>query len=119
MRVVVVDPSRTVLKFVQRMLEAGGHDVCALTDGEAALAYIKNDLQAGALITSAELSPMSGLELCWETRLLASGQRPIYILLMSSNYERHTLVEALDAGADDFIGKPPIPEELHARLRAA
>jgi CheY-like chemotaxis protein len=43
MRVVVVDPSRTVLKFVQRMLETGGHETCAFVDGEAALAYIRSD----------------------------------------------------------------------------
>ncbi|MEA2939415.1 MAG: hypothetical protein QOC56_2919 [Alphaproteobacteria bacterium] len=119
MRVVVVDPSRTVLKFVTRMLEAGDHQARPFVEGRAALAHIKTDPEVGALITSAELLSMSGLELCWETRLIASGRRPIYIILMSSNQERRNLVEALDSGADDFIGKPPIPEELHARLRAA
>jgi two-component system cell cycle response regulator len=119
MRVVVVDPSRTVLKFVSRMLEARDHDVCAFVDGHAALAHIKSDPDVEALITSAELLSMSGVELCWETRLLSSGRRPIYILLMSSNQDRRNLIEALDCGADDFIGKPPAPEELYARLRAA
>jgi two-component system cell cycle response regulator len=38
---------------------------------------------------------------------------------MSSNQERRNLIEALDSGADDFIGKPPVAEELYARLRAA
>ena len=119
MRVVVVDPSRTVLKFVTRMLESGGHEARPFVDGRAALVHIQSDPEVGALITSAELGSMSGLELCWETRLLAKGRRPIYIILMSANQERGSLVEALDSGADDFIGKPPIPEELHARLRAA
>ncbi len=118
MRVVVVDPSRTVLKFVSRMLQARDHDVTCFVDGKAALQHIKSDPQIGALITSAQLLTMSGLELCWEARL-AAGRRPIYIILMSSNQERGNLVEALDSGADDFIGKPPIPEELYARLRAA
>jgi len=39
--------------------------------------------------------------------------------MMSSKYDQRTLVEALDSGADDFIGKPPLAEELYARLRAA
>jgi two-component system, cell cycle response regulator len=43
----------------------------------------------------------------------------IYVILMSSSQDRHTLIEALDSGADDFIGKPPVAEELYARLRAA
>jgi two-component system cell cycle response regulator len=119
MRVVLVDPSRTVLKLVGRMLEARGHEVCAFTDGQAALDRIKSDLSVGALITSAELVSMSGMELCWEARLLATCNRQIYVILMSSSQDRHTLTEALDSGADDYIGKPPIAEELYARLRAA
>jgi two-component system cell cycle response regulator len=119
MRVVLVDPSRTVLKLVGRMLEARGHEVRAFTDGQAALDCIRLDLSVGALITSAELNSMSGMELCWEARLLATCNRQIYVILMSSNQDRHTLIEALDSGADDYIGKPPIAEELYARLRAA
>src|SRR6266705_2073703 len=119
MRVVLVDPSRTVLKFVGRLLEAREHEVRAFTDGRAALAYIRSDSGVGALVTSAELTSMSGMELCWEVRLLAMAGRPIYVILMSSSEDRHKLIEALDSGADDYIGKPPIAEELYARLRAA
>jgi diguanylate cyclase (GGDEF)-like protein len=119
MRVALVDPSRTVLKFVGRLLEARDHEVRAFTDGEAALDCIRSDLKVGALITSAELISMSGIELCWETRLLASCDRQIYVIMMSSNQDQHKLIEALDSGADDYIGKPPVAEELYARLRAA
>jgi len=38
--------------------------------------------------------------------------------MMSSQYDQRSLIEALDSGADDFIGKPPSAEELGARLRA-
>jgi two-component system cell cycle response regulator len=41
------------------------------------------------------------------------------VLMMSSQYDQRSLIEALDSGADDFIGKPPLAEELYARLRAA
>src|SRR5947207_159477 len=119
MRVVLVDPSRTVLKFVSRLLEARDHEVRPFTDGQAALDYIKSDLSVGALISSSELLTMSGIELCWEARALTTHNRQIYLLLMSSNQDRHKLIEALDSGADDYIGKPPAPEELYARLRAA
>jgi diguanylate cyclase (GGDEF)-like protein len=119
MRVVLVDPSRTVLKFVSRLLEARGDEVRPFIDGRLALDYIKQDLFVDALITSAEPLSITGLELCWETRLLAGDRRAIYVILMSSNQERRNLIEALDSGADDFIGKPPVAEELYARLRAA
>jgi two-component system cell cycle response regulator len=119
MRVVLVDPSRSVLNSVSRLLEARGHDVRPFTDEGEALDCIRLDLEVDALITNAELTTMSGLEVCWEARLLTTTRRQIYVILMSSNYDRNSLAEALDSGADDFIGKPPVAEELYARLRAA
>src|SRR5262249_56402924 len=56
---------------------------------------------------------------CGQAGLPASSYRPIYVILMSSHDGRKTLVEGLDSGADDFIAKPPLAEELYARLRAA
>jgi len=119
MRVVLVDPSRTVLKYLTHALEAQRHDVRSFTDAAEALQYIRLNHLVDALITSAQLPSISGRELCLEVRRVAGGRRPIYILLMSSSDERRNLVEALDHGADDFISKPPITEELYARLRAA
>jgi two-component system cell cycle response regulator len=119
MRIALVDPSRTTRLIVTRMLEAGSHQVLPFADEREALARIRADAGIEALITSAELVHMSGVELCWETRLLATSRRPIYVLMMSSQYDQRSLIEALDSGADDFIGKPPLAEELYARLRAA
>jgi two-component system cell cycle response regulator len=119
MRVVLVDPSRTVLKCLTRTLVTQGHDVHPFTDSAEALEYVKLNHFVDALITNAHLSPISGRELCLEVRRVASCRRPIYILLMSSSDEHRNLIEALDNGADDFISKPPNPEELYARLRAA
>jgi len=119
MRVVLVDASRIVLKIITQLLEARGHAVHSFIDAPEALKHIRGDARIDALITSAELPSMSGLEMCWETRLLSTCRRPIYVILMSSNYDRHKLTEALDSGADDFISKPPAPDELYARLRAA
>src|SRR5439155_1735602 len=122
MRVVVVDPSRTVLKFIARLLATRNHEVRTFVAAREALECVRSDLSVGALITSDELLPMSemsGIELCWEARLLATCRRPIYIILMSCDRDRKKLIEALDSGADDFIGKPPVAEELYARLRSA
>jgi two-component system cell cycle response regulator len=119
MHVALVDSSRTVLKLVSRLLEARSHQVHPFTDPYAALEHIKTHREVDALITSAELLSMSGIELCWEARLIASANRPLYVILMSSSRDRHRVGEALDSGADDFISKPPVPEELYARLRAA
>ena len=79
MRVVVVDPSRTVLKAVTRLLENAGHSVAAFVDAREALDYIKSDREVSAPLTSAQLNSMSGLELCWETRMLSGpGAHDLY-----------------------------------------
>jgi two-component system cell cycle response regulator len=119
MRIALVEPSRTTRLIVGRMLAARGHEVLPFSDELEALSQIKADHSIDALITSAELKAISGLELCWETRLVATCRRPIYVLMMSTQYDQRSLIEALDSGADDFIGKPPLAEELYARLRAA
>src|SRR5437764_3734703 len=119
MRVVLVDPSRTMRLFGTRLLAARDHAVLPFADGPEALACMREHLDVAALITSGELGTMSGLELCWETRVLAGRDRPIYVILMSSSIDKSRLGETLDSGADDFISKPPVPDELYARLRAA
>jgi len=119
MRIVLVEPGRTARHIVTDLIQQGGDEVCAFSDGDEALTNIANDPEVRALITSAELASMSGIELCKQARALAGAQRPLYILLMSSNDEHNMLVRALDNGADDFIHKPPIAAELRARLKVA
>jgi two-component system cell cycle response regulator len=119
MRVVLVEPSSTAADYVGRMLAARHHKVRAFADGHEALACIKSDQNVGAVITAAEPHSISGLELCWETRLVAGSQRPIYVILMSASTSEDRLAVALDHGADDILNNPPAAEELYARLRAA
>lgn len=119
MRVVLVEASRPSADVVGQMLAARHHEVCTFADGQEALACIKSDPNVGALITGAEPKSISGLELCWETRLVAGNQRPIYVILMSESTTEDRLAVALDHGADDILKKPPGADELYARLRAA
>ena len=88
MRIALVDPSRTTRLIVARMLEARGHEVVPFADELEALVQIRTDPCIQALITSAELKHISGVELCWETRLLATCRRPIYVLMMSGEYDQ-------------------------------
>ncbi|MFF8801823.1 MULTISPECIES: diguanylate cyclase [unclassified Methylobacterium] len=119
MHIVIVDSSRVVLRIVAGMLEPRGHVVSQFTDSTEALTYVAENPKVRALITSLEVRPLSGLELCWSARLLAESSRPLSIIAMSSARNARNLAEALDSGADDFIDKPPGAEELQARLRAA
>jgi two-component system cell cycle response regulator len=117
--IALVDSSRAVHAALGQLLAARGHRVSPFTNPCAALARIASDDTLEAVITSAELSPISGMELCWEARLLAANQRPLYIMLMTSHADEKTMIECLDMGADEIIAKPPSKRELFARLRVA
>lgn len=57
--------------------------------------------------------------MCASARELTGSRRALHIILMSASDDYALAVSALDNGADDFIHKPPNPEELRARLRLA
>ncbi len=119
MRIVLVDPSRTVRRIVTDLVQQWQFEVRSFSDGAEALACIQQDESVRVLITSAELPSMSGVQLCGRVCAFFGNRRPLYIIMMSSIDEYTKCVQALDNGADDFIRKPPITEELHARLPTA
>jgi two-component system cell cycle response regulator len=108
-----------VRRIVTDLVQQWQYEVFSFSDGAEALACIQQDDSVRVLITSAELPTMSGVELCVQTRAFLDNRRPLYIIMMSSNNDYTKCVQALDNGADDFIRKPPIAEELCARLRTA
>jgi two-component system, cell cycle response regulator len=101
------------------LIAEGGHDVVAYADGLEALACIAEDGTVRALITSTQPLNISGIELCAAARKLSGTRRALHVILMSSTDDYYLAISALDNGADDFIHKPPIPDELRARLRLA
>ena len=119
MHAIVVDPSRVVLKLISQLLADRGDRVSQFVDSHAALRCIKADSTVDLLITSLEVQPIAGLELCWEARVAISAGRPLYIIVMSSLRDEQKLAEALDCGADDLIAKPVRKVELNARIRMA
>lgn len=119
MHVVIVDPSRVVQQKLAVELEAAGCYVDCFSTSDLALEYVQQTRSVDVVLTSLELEPNSGLELCWRLKTVASEKRPLHIIVMSSNTSERALAEALDCGADDFTIKPVRREELTARLRAA
>jgi diguanylate cyclase (GGDEF)-like protein len=117
MRLVLVEPGLILRKTVARLIEEGGHQVEAFSDSEQALAYVAAHEDVACVITSLEVAPICGLELCWSLRSLAGTTRPLAVIAMSTDRAGGRLGEVLDSGADDFISKPPEAIELHARLR--
>ena len=112
MRIVLADPSRTIVRIVSEIVRGDGHEVLGFTDGRKALACLESDAAVRALITSVQLESISGLELCAAARQFAGTRRPLYVMLMSSSDDRDIIVRGLDTGADDFIHKPPMSKSF-------
>ncbi|WP_181707599.1 GGDEF domain-containing response regulator [Chthonobacter rhizosphaerae] len=119
MHIVIVDGSRTGLMILYRMIENRGDQISLFTDGQEALDFVRENTDVEVVITSFEVATLSGTELCWEVRVLADKGRPLYVIGMSANTDSEHVIGILDAGADDFMPKPPRPDELNARLRVA
>ena len=119
MRIVLADPSRAVHRAMTQLIAEGDHEVIAFADGVEALARVAQDDNVRALITSTQPLNISGIELCAAARKLSGARRALHVILMSSTDDYYLAVTALDNGADDFIHKPPNPDELRARLRLA
>lgn len=119
MHVVIVDPSRVVQQKLAVELEATGCHVDCFSASDLALQHVQRTHSVDVVLTSLELEPIPGLELCWSLRTAVGEKRPLHIIVMSSNSSERALAEALDCGADDFTVKPVRREELTARLRAA
>lgn len=106
------DPS--VRKAVQRVLELEKYDVTAVNDGQAALEELSKT-RFDLAVLDVMMPFADGLTVCREARHRGI-QTPI--LLLTARVEVGDRVAGLDAGADDYLVKPFVVDELLARCRA-
>jgi len=111
--ILVVDDEPQITRVLRTSLGAQGYDVRIANSGEMALEIMK-DWQPSLIITDLSMPSIDGVQLCRTVR--ASSQVPIVVL--SVRDQERQKVEALDAGADDYITKPFGMNELLARVRA-
>ena len=112
-RVLVVDDEPGIRETLAITLRASGYDVETAADGEEAL--LSATAQAPDLVVLyLGLPDLDGVQVI--TQLRASCQAPI--LVLSGRRDSADKVDALDAGADDYVTKPFGMDELLARLRA-
>ncbi|MET0391095.1 MAG: response regulator transcription factor [Polyangiales bacterium] len=114
MHLLVIDDDAELRDLLVRSLTRDGHVVkaCAsVTTGRRILAEDRPDL----VVLDLSLPDGNGIELCRELR---EASNPIPVLVLTAHSEVATRVGSLDAGADDFLGKPFAVAELRARVRA-
>lgn len=113
-RILVVDDEPQIRRVLRSTLMGEGYTVAEARNGEEALAAVREQAPALVLL-DVNMPAMSGLETCRVLR--ATSEVPV-IMLTVRNREQDK-VDALDAGADDYVTKPFSTPELLARIRAA
>jgi two-component system KDP operon response regulator KdpE len=111
--ILVVDDEPQITRVLRTSLSAQGYDIRVANSGEMALEIMK-DWSPNMIITDLSMPSIDGVELC--RRVRAVSQVPI--LVLSVRDKERQKVEALDAGADDYVTKPFGMNELLARVRA-
>src|SRR5581483_1573120 len=113
-RVLVAEDDRAVRDSIERALAFEGYEVGTASDGAEALERV-SATEPDAIVLDVMMPRVDGLDVCRALR--ARGDRTP-ILILTARHKVADRVSGLDAGADDYLGKPFALEELLARLRA-
>ena len=115
-RLLAVDDSMTYLSALGEILEQAGFHMTLVTSGEEALLRLDGEL-FDAILLDLGMPGLSGTETC---RLIKRDPRlrEIPLIMLTARDDRDTMIEGINAGADDYIAKSADFEVLKARLRA-
>jgi two-component system KDP operon response regulator KdpE len=113
-RILIVDDEPNIIATVAPLLRARGYEVYSAMSGQTALDAVERD-KPDLIVLDLTLPDMDGVEVC--RRLRETSGVPI--LVLSARGAEADKVNALDAGADDYVTKPFGAGELLARIRAA
>ncbi|MDD5272637.1 MAG: SpoIIE family protein phosphatase [Methylovulum sp.] len=116
MRILIVEDDRVSRLIIERSLLKSGYETVAVDNIDAALRCV---LEGGIqfVVTDWLMPGGNGTELCQKIRALNLPSY-IYIILVTALEDAQSVVQGMDAGADDFIRKPVLFDELNARIRA-
>ena len=113
-RILIVDDEPNIIATVAPLLRARGYEVLSAMTGRSALEAVELD-KPDLIVLDLGLPDINGVEVCRQVRQTLSTP----ILVLSARGAEGDKVNALDAGADDYVTKPFGAEELLARIRAA
>lgn len=114
MRILIVEDEPEVSRHLTRILEGAGFVVDCVDDGETAWFLGDTENYAGAILDLG-LPRLDGISVLKRWRL---GQRSMPVIILTARGSWRERVDGINAGADDYLGKPFEAEELLARLYA-
>jgi two-component system cell cycle response regulator len=114
-RVLIAEDDVASRSLLGRILTRWGYEVTSTADGVEAWRELQGRDPPRLAIVDWMMPGLDGVELCRRVRE-ADATRPPYIILLTAREGKHDVVIGLDAGANDYVGKPFDRDELHARL---
>lgn len=117
MKVIVADDSLLIRRLMEAAVLDRGHEPLAVEDGAAAWAMFERE-HPPLVILDWQMPEMDGLEVCRRIRT-SPYARDTFVLVVTGRIEGDDVVNALDAGADDYLFKPFTPSSITARLAIA
>jgi two-component system KDP operon response regulator KdpE len=114
-KILLTDDDPELRRVLRKTLDALGFDVTEASNGEQAIRAVEAT-HFGALLLDVNMPGIGGIEACRQIRRIAPR---LQILMLTVRDQEADKIQALDAGADDYIAKPFSIPELAARLRSA
>ncbi|MBP2303515.1 PP2C family protein-serine/threonine phosphatase [Azospirillum picis] len=118
LRVLCVDDSSCMRDMLAAGLVRLGYEVVPAADGQEALAALRADPSISLVISDWMMPGITGVDLCRRIRDLPRPNH-IHVMLLTARQGQENFLEAMAAGADDFLSKPVDMQTLAARLRVA
>lgn len=118
MKILLADDSKTNQMLISAYAEDAGHQVVAVSDGQQAIDSFKND-RPDLVIMDVNMPVKDGIEATKEIRELTKSDNDwVPIIFLSGMSESDDIARGIDAGGDDYLGKPIDGVVLAAKLRA-
>lgn len=116
MRILIAEDDITSRALLKHMLAEWGYEVIVTKDGNEAWKALQAEEAPRLAILDWVMPRLDGVEVCRKVRQL-DVPNPTYIILLTSRSSKKDIVAGLEAGADDYIGKPYETDELRVRVK--
>ncbi len=114
--VLLVDDEVSQLLLLRMLLERQGYKVVTAMNGKEAISLLRKHPDIRLVVTDLDMPVMDGYEFIRNMR--TEQNRYVYIIVLTSNEDKTSVVKALNYGADDFLTKPAFDEELQLRIQS-
>ena len=114
MNILIAEDDAVSRRLLSAFLTKWGYNVVAASDGAEAWQLLEQPDAPPLAVLDWMMPNMDGLEVCRRVRSLDG--HPVYLIMLTARNRREDVVQALEAGADDYVGKPFDQAELRARV---